>query len=139
MILALFPIGDDNSDRRSIPYVTYALIALNIAVFVLLQLPSDKFTMGFSVVPQEITSGHDLQGVSRFGVQYGPGPQPIYLTILTAMFMHGGWAHLLGNMLDLWIFGDNVEDAMGAVKFIVFYLLCGIAATLAYVRLCANA
>ena len=132
MLLALLPIGDDNSDRLIKPYVTCGLIALNIAVFVLLQLPSATFTNAYSVVPLEILTGHDFVG--RFGPTLQvPGPSPIYLTLFSAMFMHGGWAHLLGNMLYLWIFGDNVEDAMGHFKFLVFYLLCGIAATLAHV------
>ena len=132
MLLGLLPIGDDNSDRLLKPYVTYALIALNIAVFVLLQLPNTNFTNSFAVVPAEIWTGRDLVGQTGPIVQY-PGPSPIYLTILSAMFMHGGWAHLLGNMLYLWIFGDNVEDAMGHFKFLVFYLLCGLFATLAHV------
>ena len=132
MLTALLPIGDDNSDRLLKPYITFALIAVNIAVFVLLQLPSDAFTESFSVVPKEILTGQDLVG--RAGpIVLGPGPSPIYLTILTAMFMHGGWTHLGGNMLFLWIFGDNVEDAMGHFKFLVFYLLCGSLATLAHV------
>ncbi len=138
MLTALLPIGDDNSDRLIRPYVTYVLIAINIAVFVLLQLPNEHFTYAFSVVPYEILSGRDLTAsvyvpALKASIPQAPGPSPIYLTILTAMFMHGGWAHLGGNMLYLWIFGDNVEDAMGHFKFVVFYLLCGLAATLAHV------
>ena len=136
MLTMLFPIGDDNSDRHITPYVTYALIALNIAVFVLLQLPNDAFTYGYSVVPAEILSGRDLvQNVGTRGgvIPQAPGPSPIYATILSAMFMHGGWAHLGGNMLFLWIFGDNVEDAMGHFKFAIFYLLCGVLATVAHI------
>jgi membrane associated rhomboid family serine protease len=132
MLTALFPIGDDNSDRVIRPYVTYALIAINIIVFVLLQLPNATFTNAYAAVPFEILTGHDLVGKTGPIVQV-PGPSPIQLTILTAMFMHGGWAHLGGNMLYLWIFGDNVEDAMGHFKFAVFYLLCGLGATLAHV------
>ena len=132
MITSLFPIGDDNSDRHITPYVTYALIAINIAVFVLLQLHNAAFTYGYSVIPAEILSGRDLvQPLVHGSVPQAPGPSPIYWTILTAMFMHGGWAHLGGNMLYLWIFGDNVEDAMGHFKFLVFYLLCGAVATFA--------
>jgi membrane associated rhomboid family serine protease len=135
MLTALFPIGDDNDDRRITPYVTYTLIAINIAVFVFLQLPNDNFTYGYSVIPKEIFSGQDIPKPwqlpnGRF-LPEAPGPSPIYFTILSAMFMHGGWAHLLGNMLYLWIFGDNVEDVMGHAKFIVFYLVCGVAATFA--------
>ncbi len=117
MLTMLFPIGDDNSDRQNTPYVTYALIALNIAVFILLQLPNNAFTYGFSVIPAEILSGHDFLAPGRLPgsnivIPQAPGPSPISLTIFSAMFMHGGWAHLGGNMLYLWIFGDNVEDAM---------------------------
>ena len=136
MLTALFPIGDDNSDRLIRPYVTYALIAINIAVFVLLQLPNPYFTYAYSVVPAEILSGRDLLRSIQVGsavIPQAPGPSPIYLTLFSAMFMHGGWAHLGGNMLYLWIFGDNVEDAMGHAKFLVFYLLCGLAATFAQI------
>ncbi len=132
----LMPIGDDNEDRVSTPYVTYILIALNLFVFFKLQLGSDAFTYGYSVVPAEITSGHDIVRSARtpYGaIPQAPGPSPIYLTILTAMFMHGGFAHLFGNMLYLWIFGDNVEDALGHFKFLAFYLVCGIAATFAQI------
>ncbi len=136
MLTMLFPIGDDNSDRHITPYITYALIALNVAVFVLLQLPNDAFTYGYSVVPAEILSGRDFTQaieVGRSQIPQAPGPTPIYLTVLSAMFMHGGWAHLGGNMLFLWIFGDNVEDAMGHFKFAMFYLLCGVWATVAHI------
>ncbi len=132
----LMPIGDDNEDRINAPIVTYILIGINLAVFFLLQLPSNNFTYGFSVVPYEITHGGDLtQGIAtRYGIiPQAPGPVPIQLTILTAMFMHGGFMHLLGNMLYLWIFGDNVEDALGRVKFVIFYLLCGLVATFAQI------
>lgn len=132
MLTMLFPIGDDNSDRLIRPYVTYALLALNAFVFICLQLPSDAFTYGYSVIPVEILRGVDIVRpiVTRAGViPQAPGPSPIYLTLFTAMFMHGGWAHLGGNMLYLWIFGDNVEDAMGHFKFLLFYLLCGLIAT----------
>jgi membrane associated rhomboid family serine protease len=130
----LIPLGDDNEGRLAAPVVTYVLIAINLAVFFLLQLPNDNFTYGYSVVPAEITSGHDI--VRDVPTPYGPipqspGPSPIFLTILTAMFMHGSYMHLFGNMLYLWIFGDNVEDAMGRFKFLVFYLICGLAATFA--------
>jgi membrane associated rhomboid family serine protease len=139
MLTALMPIGDDNSGRQIWPFVTYALIAINIAVFVFLQLPSanDAFTYAFSVVPREITQNVDLVGPVALGsrnfIELQPGPHPIYLTILSAMFMHGSWMHLLGNMLYLWIFGDNVEDALGHIKFLLFYLVCGLAATLAHI------
>jgi len=136
MLTSLFPIGDDNEGRTIVPYVSYALIAINVLVFIFLQIPSDAFTYSFSVVPREITQNRDIVQTLRIGngaIQLGPGPQPIQLTILSAMFMHGSWMHLLGNMLYLWIFGDNVEDAMGHFKFLVFYLLCGVLATFAHI------
>lgn len=135
----LMPIGDDNHGRHLTPFITYALIAINVAVFIFLQLPSEAFTYAFSVVPREIMQNRDIVGNLQVGpnprdvIRLGEGPQPIQLTIFTAMFMHGGWMHLLGNMLYLWIFGDNVEDALGHVKFLIFYLLCGVAATFAHI------
>jgi membrane associated rhomboid family serine protease len=135
-----FPLGDDNSARRATPVVVYGLIALN-AVFWFLQLTlGDKFTMGFSTVPWEISHGEDLIGAKRITVggdsmvlRHTDGPTPIYLTLLTSMFMHGSWMHIIGNMLYLWIFGDQIEDLLGRVKFLVFYVLCGLAAGLAQV------
>lgn len=132
----LFPIGDDNSTRRNLPIVTWTLIAINVLVYFLLQAPSDAFTYGYSVVPYEITHNVDLQGTFRVGggaIQLFKSPTPIYLTMLSAMFMHGGLSHLGGNMLYLFIFGDNVEDNMGKVKFTIFYLLTGLLATVSHV------
>lgn len=127
----LFPIGDDNSDRTITPVVTYALIGVNILVFIY-QLSHPAFTYGYSYVPAEITQGRDLVGIYPVGggrVQLYPGPVPIYLTLLFAMFMHGDIMHIGGNMLYLWIFGDNVEDRMGHVKYLIFYLLTGFIAS----------
>lgn len=132
----LLPLGDDNSMRRIVPLVNYTLIAINLVVF-LLQLTSPGLTYAYSVVPYEITQGVDLTrpvflpGIGR--IPQLPGPAPIYLTLLSAMFMHGGFMHIAGNMLYLWIFGDNVEDRMGHARYLVFYLLCGIAASAAYI------
>ena len=123
----LFPIGDDNTERQLTPYVNYVLIAINIFVY-LYQRGHPEFTSGYSVVPAEITSGHDLVGTYRIGgarLDLAPGPTPIYLTLLSSMFMHGGFMHIAGNMLYLWIFGDNVEDRLGHVRYLIFYLLCG--------------
>ncbi len=123
----LFPIGDDNSEREITPVVNYALIAINVLVF-LYQMGHPEFTYGFSVVPAEITQGRDIIGNVRIGgssLRLYDSPSPIYLTLLSAMFMHGGFAHIGGNMLYLWIFGDNVEDRMGHLKYLIFYLLCG--------------
>jgi membrane associated rhomboid family serine protease len=142
----LFPIGDDNSDRTQTPVVTYLLIALNILVFVLLQGlgSNDVFTYAFSTVPQEIITGQDIVTQDRIitdplsgdrfrapGLQATPGS--VYFTLLTSMFMHGGIAHLFGNMLFLWIFGDNIENSMGRGRYLFFYLLCGLIASLAHV------
>ena len=145
----LFPIGDDNTDRINFPYVNYAIIALNIIVFVLFQSfgTNDAFTYAFAAVPKEITTGLDLQGmvpvmdlagriVGRIPLQ--PTPIPVYGTILTAMFMHAGFSHIAGNMLYLWIFGDNLEDRLGHFRYLVFYLLCGVIAALAQIFTDAN-
>ena len=111
----MFPIGDDNSARRTIPLVTYALIVVNLLFFFVELSGGDPFIMRWAFVP------------SRFVANpVGDG-----LTLFSSMFMHAGWLHLGGNMLYLWIFGDNVEDRFGHIKFFIFYLLCGIAATAA--------
>ena len=142
-LISLFPIGDDNTGRTRQPYVTYILIAINIAVFVLLQGlgSNDVFTMGYSVVPQEIVTNTDI--ARQIPVQGGivsltQSPQPIYFTLLSAMFMHGSLMHLGGNLLYLWIFGDNLEDAMGHFKFLVFYIVCGLLATAAHIAVGPN-
>jgi membrane associated rhomboid family serine protease len=142
----LLPIGDDNRDRRITPYVNYMLVAINIFVFVFLQgMGSDlHFTYAYATVPGEILSGNDLVTDSKIlldpytGQRFElPGLQPtnipVYLTLLTSTFMHGGWAHLGGNMLYLWIFGDNLENDMGHRNYLLFYLLCGVIAALAHV------
>jgi membrane associated rhomboid family serine protease len=118
----LFPIGDDNSTRRTVPVVTYGLIALNVIFFFVEMSGGEPFIRQWSVVPRRLVEN----------------PAGDFVTIFTSMFMHGGWMHLLGNMLYLWIFGDNVEDRMGQVKFLIFYLLCGIAATVAQVAFSTN-
>jgi len=126
----MLPLGDDDSDRRITPIVNYALIALNVLVFILWQgAGSNQHVIyAFSTVPAEIVQGHDIAtGYLE------PTPIPVYGTILTSMFMHGGWAHLLGNMLYLWIFGDNLENRMGHARYLIFYLVCGILASLAHV------
>jgi membrane associated rhomboid family serine protease len=134
------PLGDDNSTRRTTPVVVYLLIAANALVWFLQLSMGDRFTMGFSTIPYEITHGVDLTGIKRIVVDGHsvalhnyPGPTPIYLTLLTSMFMHGSWMHIIGNMLYLWIFGDQIEDRLGHAKFLVFYLLCGLVAGLAQV------
>ena len=111
----MLPLGDDNSTRRTFPLVTYALIALNVLAFLLELGGGDALITRWSFVP------------ARFAAS--PGAQ--FLTIFSSMFLHAGWVHLLGNMLYLFIFGDNVEDRLGHLLYLVFYLLCGLAATLA--------
>lgn len=135
------PIGDEGHHRGGLPIVNLLILAVNVAVFFLLQLPSDAFTMGFSAIPKEILSGTDLVGPTPVQLPDGttetliqaPGPSPISLTLVTSMFMHGGFAHIAGNMLFLFVFGDNVEHAFGSLLYAVFYLVCGVIASLAHV------
>src|SRR5688572_15894369 len=111
----MMPIGDDNTGRRITPIVTYALIVVNVLVFFLELSGGDAFIQRWAFVP------------SRFLAD----PVGDFATLFTSMFMHAGWVHLLGNMLYLWIFGDNVEDRLGHATFTLFYLLCGLGATFA--------
>jgi membrane associated rhomboid family serine protease len=132
----LFPLGDDNSGRRTTPIVNYALIAANVLVFLIQLTAGDPFTNGWSTVPYEITHGVDLAKSVQIGnesIQLYAGPTPIYLTLLSSMFMHGSLIHIGGNMLYLWIFGDQIEDFLGHAKYLVFYLLCGFAADFAHI------
>lgn len=131
-----FPISDNDRHLLKPAYVTIAILVINVLVFVLLQLPDPAFTMGWSTIPKEIADGVDLVGKydvgvgsAAFQIEHVPGPSPIYLTLLSSMFMHGGWGHLGGNMLYLWIFGDNVEHRFGHVRFLLFYLLSGLCAS----------
>ncbi len=111
----MFPIGDDDSSRRTVPLVTYALIALNVLFFIVELTGGDAFIMKWAFVPKRFLAN----------------PAGDFLTLFSSMFMHAGWLHLGGNMLYLWIFGDNVEDRFGHLKFIIFYVICGLAATFA--------
>ena len=115
----MFPLKD-NVPTRSFPIVTVALIATNFAVFILYQLPNlNRSVVEYAYQPCEVVSSCPP------GTAVGHG---WLVTALTSMFMHGGWLHILGNMLFLWIFGNNVEDAMGRARFLVFYLLAGLTA-----------
>ncbi|MEP6616857.1 MAG: rhomboid family intramembrane serine protease [Ginsengibacter sp.] len=142
----MIPISDDDSDRKISPYVNYIIIVVNILVFIFLQKlgSNDGFTYSYSTVPGEILSGHDIvthatiahDPVSGQDVQIpglGVTNLPVWLTLITSMFMHGGIAHIAGNMLYLWVFGDNIENALGHVRYLIFYLLCGIIASLSHV------
>ncbi len=140
----MFPIGDDNSDRTITPFVNYAFIGVNILVFLLLQQlgSNDAFTYAFSLVPKEIVSGVDLQGLIELRdgsgkilgeVNHFQTPLPVYFNFLSSMFMHASIMHLGGNMLFLWIFGDNLENLLGHFRFAVFYVVCGVAAAVAQI------
>lgn len=140
----MFPIGDDNSDRTITPIVNYAFIGINILVFVLLQGlgGNDAFSYAFSLVPREITSGTDLQGVLNVTdttgrvlgeIHHYSTPLPVYFNFLSSMFMHGGLMHIFGNMLFLFIFGDNLENLLGHLRYALFYIMCGFAAAIAQI------
>ena len=125
----MFPIGDDNEQGTGPAYVTIAVIAINVLAFFLeINRPTDAavqaFITAWGVVPQEYSAGVDLPPTI---------PYPLWTTLLTSMFLHGGWGHLGGNMLFLWIFGDNLEHRIGHLRFLTFYLVCGIAAGLAHI------
>jgi membrane associated rhomboid family serine protease len=111
----MFPVGDDNTGRRTLPVVTYALIAANVLFFFVELARGDAFIDTWSFVP------------ARFMAD----PAGNFVTIFTSLFMHAGWVHIGGNMLYLWIFGDNVEDRFGHLQYLLFYLACGVSATFA--------
>lgn len=115
----MIPIGDENRGRRTFPGITYGLIALNVAVFLveLYQPDPQAYITQWGAVPSRITAGHGLE------------------TLITSAFLHAGWGHLLGNVLFLFVFGDNVEDAFGHIRFLLFYLACAVAAGLGQIYL----
>jgi len=140
----LLPIGDDNRDRTITPYINYLLIAVNFVVFIFLEdyARNTNFIYTYSTLPAEILTGKDVAGPVGFPnpltgeIEYillGQSDIPVQATLLTSMFMHAGWAHLLGNMLYLWICGDNLENDMGHMRYFFFYLLCGVLAGLSHV------
>jgi membrane associated rhomboid family serine protease len=127
----VFPLGDDNRDRERWPIVTTIFVVTNVLVFlyelnVLGQGERQlaRLVSAWGVVPREYSAGADLP--PEIGLPY-------WSTLVTSMFLHGGWGHLLGNMLYLWIFGDNVEDRLGRIPFVLFYLATGIVAALAQI------
>jgi membrane associated rhomboid family serine protease len=132
------PLHDTNPLKKiSFPYVTVALIVLNVGIYMVLQtgwfIPlEDENLTAFAVVPTQFlaSTGGDSSVLASGGVLV-----PERLTLVTYMFLHGGWIHLIGNMLFLWVFGDNIEDAMGHMRFIMFYLMCGIFAALAHTHM----
>jgi rhomboid family protein len=125
----MFPIGDEREAGGGMAFVTIALIVLNVLAFLIeLGQPSEpalnSFIEAWGVVPREYAMRHDLPPLIPF---------PFWTTLFTSMFLHGGWMHLGGNMLYLWIFGDNVERAMGSARYVAFYIVCGLAAGLAHI------
>lgn len=144
----MFPIGDDNSDIVITPFVNYAFIAVNVLVFVFLQGLGgyEVFTYAFSLVPQEITTGVDLVGQKAIvaggqtlgTINHQDTPLPVYFNFLSSMFMHGDIGHIFGNMLFLWIFGDNIENLLGHFRYIAFYIICGIAAAFGQIIMDTN-
>ena len=111
----LIPLSDASRRPLNMPVVTPCIIVVNVIVFLLELVRGDTFVMAWSAVPAQIVSGHH------------------WITILTAMFMHGSWSHIIGNMIFLWAFGPEIEDAMGRGRFLIFYLVGGIVAMLAQV------
>jgi membrane associated rhomboid family serine protease len=123
----MIPIGDDPEPRRSFPFVTLTLIAINIAVFIYeLAYPNpDTLFRSAGVIPLEFATGRDVPPAAPLG--------NYYTTLVTSMFLHGGFLHIASNMLFLWIFGDNVEDRLGHLRFLIFYFLCGLGASAAHI------
>ncbi|MFN0278172.1 MAG: rhomboid family intramembrane serine protease [Pyrinomonadaceae bacterium] len=140
----MFPIGDDNSDRTITPFVNYAFIGINVLVFILLQQlgSNEAFDYAFSLVPREITNGIDLVGpqVIQVGaetarINHYPTPLPVYFNFLSSMFMHGSIMHILGNMMFLFVFGDNLENLIGHIRYVAFYIFCGLVAAVAQIAM----
>jgi membrane associated rhomboid family serine protease len=146
----MFIIVGDEKRHRGFPRMTVLLILLNVAGYAAQVCLGESVTFGYSLVPVEIRRGEDLVGPtlpeirdSGTGsvvhstrtpvIQHRPGPHPIALTLVTSMFLHGGVVHLVGNMLFLLVFGRNVERALGGLPFLIFYLVCGVAAGLVHV------
>jgi membrane associated rhomboid family serine protease len=125
----MFPLADSIPTERT-PVVTYAILAACVAVWFMELMTGggrSPLIFAFGATPLEILRGIDLPPYRT--------PIPVEATLVTSMFLHGGWMHLIGNMLYLWIFGNNVEDAMGRGRFILFYFLCGVGAAAAHILL----
>jgi membrane associated rhomboid family serine protease len=154
----VLPLGDLNQTRIT-PVVTYLLIAINVLVYLVQVQQGDEFTMAFACTPWEITHNEDIDGPVRkppavvrvidprdpagrrvieiegrpTRIPHAPGPHPVWLTLFTAMFLHGSPMHLIGNMLYLWIVGDNVEEVLGTLRYIIVYVACGVVGSLAQI------
>jgi len=141
MLLMFIPIGDDNSRRRTFPFVMLVLIGLNAVVWYLQLRYGQRFMAAYAAVPLELSTGRDLihpvttvlKSGEHLVIPQAPGPSPIWLTGLISMFMHGSWLHIIGNMVYLFIFGDQIEDEFGHFKFLFFYLAAGLGAAAAQV------
>jgi membrane associated rhomboid family serine protease len=148
----MLPIGAEEQEWRYQPITTFLLIATNVLVFFFLQQfgYNQRITYGYSLVPYEFLSGHDLATTSDgrlvdlttkeispdtlpFDIKLAPSPHPVYLTLVTSLFLHGSFLHLLGNMLFLWVFGRSIENALGSFRFLIFYLVAGVSASLIHI------
>lgn len=130
----VIPISDNPGPRRRFPFVNYALILINVGIFIVEVSYGQCFMFAFSTIPYAITHNVDF---ALQGCPYGQ-PQPVYITLLTSMFLHANLLHIAGNMLYLWIFGDNVEDRLGHIGYLIFYLFCGLVASAAQILVDPN-
>jgi membrane associated rhomboid family serine protease len=132
----VLPLGDLQK-TQIVPVVTYALIAINVLVFLFQQDKGDEFTLAFAATPWEITHNQDIQEAQPqlARIEHSPCPIPVRWTLLTSMFLHGSWMHLIGNMLYLWIVGDNVEEVLGPFRYLVVYLASGLVGSLAQIMI----
>jgi membrane associated rhomboid family serine protease len=125
----MFPLNDESRPNRGIAFVTVGIIVLNVLVFLFeLSLGGqvENFIRTYGAVPRELLTGQDVPP---------PGPSPLWIQLLTSMFLHGGWLHLIGNMAYLRVFGDDIEDALGSGLYVLFYLGTGLAASLTHIFL----
>jgi membrane associated rhomboid family serine protease len=142
----ILPLGDENTTGGPSPLINWIFIAINVIVFIFLQGlgSNEEFTYSFSTVPEEIVTGSDIVTKDRTVVNpdtreryvipgLGETPEPVYITLITSMFMHGDFMHIIGNMLFLFIFGDNLERRMGHLRYFGFYMITGIIASLTHV------
>lgn len=130
----LIPIRDHNPSQR-FPFVTVGLIAVNVIVFIM-QLLDPRITYVYAAIPYEITGAELTPMAQMWQFQTGARTEPVvnpWLTIFTSMFLHGGYLHIIGNMWSLWIFGNNVEDALGHLRYLLLYLFWGVVAALSHI------
>lgn len=128
------PIGDDNARVSTRPWITWLIFAICAYVWYRQLYGSAAFTMGWSAVPYEVTHGIDLVSSNPLAENaQAPGPKPIQFTLISSMFMHGGWLHIIGNMVYLLVFADQIEHRLGHFRFLIFYVICGLIAGLAQV------